>query len=161
MRTFFWIAITILLICAASPNAHADSYTATFTCTGTCLVPLPTAEPVKFAFATYPEVTWFFNTFFLSLAPEDAPTDNYYWYGTVVYPGTLASKYAFILTDGTTGDYSSAYFEGLPGNFTDHGTLTFSVTPTPDPDSRSLLLSGLALLALVAQMCKRLYPIRA
>jgi hypothetical protein len=88
MRKFGWIAITILLICVASPNAHADSYTATFACTGTCLVPLPTAEPVTFASSTYPEVTWFLNTFFLSLAAEDAPTDDYYWFGSAIFPAS-------------------------------------------------------------------------
>src|ERR1700719_2599986 len=81
MRKSLWIMLAVLLVAIAAPNAHADSFTATFTCTvGTCTSPLPVATDVTFPVSTTWTITFAGATFGLdSNNIFSLPTATYEW----------------------------------------------------------------------------------
>jgi hypothetical protein len=64
-------------LCFAAPNAHADSYSATFTVT-VGLAPLPTALDVTFPSPTL-DITWQGAAFAITLPSSSLSTDSYIW----------------------------------------------------------------------------------
>jgi hypothetical protein len=71
----------VFALCFAAPNAHGDSFTPIFTCTGTCPAPLPTAPDMTFP-ASSITVTWDSNVFTLPVSTNpilENPNDIYSW----------------------------------------------------------------------------------
>jgi len=137
----------VFALCFAAPNAHADSFTPIFTCTGTCLAPLPTAPDITFP-ASSITVTWdsFVFTLPVSQIPIlDDPNDTFSWEGDVgsVFPGDIV----FRINDVTKNLTVAAGFVCGPCTpaFTDMGVLTFTPVATPEPSSVALLLAGVGL----------------
>ncbi len=165
MRKAIWVVPVLLLFAAiGAPNAYADSYTPTFTCTDTC-VSLPTAPAVSFPSPTTIQETWDTLVFTLTLASPDAFGDTYMWENTYsISTAALASGIDISIIDETTGltsSYSAGYgglnpfpLGGTP--ITDTGVLTFSAVSTPEPGTSSLMLIGIGLLGSMVVMRKRI-----
>jgi PEP-CTERM motif len=154
MRELFWIVFAVLCLAIGSPNAHADSYTATFTCIGPC-VSLPTAPDVTFPPPPSIMETWGVFVGLIPLGPLDVPTDTYIWTNTV----TLDPLFPFseeidtAIVDTTNGMGSSA--TGMLSceiceHIVNHGSLTFTditqTVATPEPSSIGLMLLAIALM---------------
>jgi len=145
MRKSLWIILAIMLVAIVAPNAHADSFTATFTCSGTCVGGLPTAPDVSFP-APVVDVTWNDNTFPLTLPSSDLPTDSYVWdaHAFLGFNGELDMEFGIM--DITTGMntalsiMASGFFADLEG-----GPLAFAAVATPEPSSYALMLLGVGL----------------
>ena len=85
-KTLGAVLCLVFALCFAAPNAHADSFNATFTCLGTCAsTPILDDNPLTFPTPTIDE-TWDGHTVFLILNPTDKPTDTYIWNNQVL-PG--------------------------------------------------------------------------
>jgi hypothetical protein len=147
-RNSKWIILAVLLVAIGTPNAQADSYTPTFTCTGTC-VSLPTAPGVTFPSPTSMQVSWDGLQFDIPFLSPSAPADSYEWLGTfeVANPCPIEDCTVFVINDETTGqtffDVASQLFL-LPG--LEGGTLSFARVATPEPPSPVLVLPGIGLL---------------
>src|SRR5229473_6877060 len=135
----------VFALCFAAPNAHGDSFTPIFTCTGTCLAPLPTAPAVTFPASSF-TVTWDANVFTLpvSIILEN-PNDTFSWEGNVgdVFPGDIV----FRINDVSTNLTVAQGFDcgSCTPSFTDKGVLTFTPVATPEPNSVALMLAGAGL----------------
>lgn len=166
-------AVLVFAIIAA-PNAHADSYVPTFTCSPfapACPLAFPIASDVSFPAPTDIVVNVqdapvgpFSAVFDMSLAAGDSPADTYDWSYTATPPGGV-TQYAWLtLTDDTTGlidtvmitspplNTLSAPFPGFPfPGDPDGGGLTFSPVSaaTPEPSSVLLMLLGAGLIFLM------------
>ena len=134
----------------AAPNAHADSFTPTFTCTqaGGCTF-LPTAPDVSFPSPAIMLVSW--DTFLFSFNFANtgaAPTDGFTW--TATYdPSTLTATFdvtdpvAVLKNQVQQLQSQTNQLTGAGGR----GALSFSAaaTPIPEPSSLVLMLSGVGL----------------
>jgi hypothetical protein len=155
MRRTFWILAVGLILAIGVCSAQADTFTPTFTCTGSC-VSTPTAGDVSFPSPSIDE-TWDNISVFIGLASGDNPSDTYTWSNGIMpgIEGPELADYTISITDVTTGDSQAAigtigigdpFFTG----FTDSGTLTFTsssgTTPTPEPSTVGLLLAGIGTL---------------
>lgn len=158
MRKTLWlIPVLLLFVAIGAPNAHADLFHPTFTCTGTCSVAPPTAPNVSFPSPTSITETWFVIGVFtapisLTLPATDSPADIYQWQNTndiLATPPFITLK----ITDLNNGVVTSVTetFNVSFARFTDSGNLTF--TPVPEPGTVSLMLLGIGL---VAAMRKRI-----
>jgi hypothetical protein len=153
----------LLFAMIGAPNAHADSYTPTFSCTppvssdfGCYFISNGyTAPNVSFPSPTV-QVTVDSDIYNVTLSAGDSPTDSYsYLFAEEEGPGTppnLINSYGSLLIDDlTTGTTNSA--TNFLGNFTvgddvGDGTLTFSPlsSATPEPASIVLILLGVGLI---------------
>jgi hypothetical protein len=99
MKKSLWI-IALLFVVIGTPNAHATSYTATFTYTGACAGGIPTAPDVSLPRITITE-TWDGFTGGVDLFfPFDSPADIYKWQNLAMQSGTPGIyEYLFALTD--------------------------------------------------------------
>jgi PEP-CTERM motif len=152
MRKSLWIVLTVLLVAAGAPNLYADTYTPVFTCTGTCVYPVPTAPDVSFPSPTTIQETWNSHVFTLTLSALDSPTDTYVWTGGAVnIPFAASYGYDIVnLIDETSQVYASEFIidPSIPfgTEIIDHGTLQFAVVATPEPSSVALMLAGIGFL---------------
>lgn len=140
-----------------APNAHADSYTPTFTCAGftdNCYGQGPATAPnVTFPGPTNLDLTYDSDTFNLTLPVVDAATDAYRW-GI----DGLISENGFsdqvVISDLTTGQIVDATFDNY-GHFITNvgGALTFSPAnaATPEPAPAMLMLLGIGLIFLLVR----------
>ena len=146
MQKSLWIILSALVLSLVAPNAHADSFTPTFTCLGTC-VSTPTAPDVSFPPNTITE-TWDGFTITLSLDSSDKPTDDYSWQNEIqVEDLFVEDRVVFLITD-TTNNITSINDMLLgpqPEHPTDTGLLSFSPVATPEPSSLALILLGIGL----------------
>jgi hypothetical protein len=151
MRKSLWIILTVLVVAVAAPVAHADSFTATFTCNTPC-TSTPTAPDVSFPAPTFLSETWDGFSFDHFLAAGDLPTDQYTWEN--ILTGELGSSFSigFLLTDLTSGNASafSQHHSGTPPpDAHDRGTLAFTAVAAPEPGSVGLILLGLGVVFMV------------
>lgn len=151
MRKSLWI-IALLFAALCAPNARADSFDASFTCSGSC-VSVPTDPPVLFPSPTIP-VAFFSQTFTITLNGSDTPTDAYTW-GV----GSTSGSWYFVIEDITTGtsDAGPSFALGALGIPGGTGSVDFTavVTPNavgaPEPSSGALLLVGLGIVVFVVR----------
>jgi hypothetical protein len=153
------IPAVFLFVLIAAPNAHADSYSATFTCTSFYLCDVaPTASNASFpaptdiavSLGSYPIPI----AFDLTLPAADAPTDVYRWsYGSNHYPIQGVYSGTFEITDLTTNLVDPVYlYEPNPLPYTDNiaqGYLLFSPVSAaaPEPSTVFLMLLGAGMLS--------------
>jgi len=142
MRKSFWIIALLALLLAATgaPSARADSFDASFTCTGSC-VSVPTDPFVSFPSPTIP-VFFFSQSFNITLNLLDAPTDTFTW-----QVGTTSSSWYFEINDVNTGAQNvGPSFSLAPGNSAPWGSggVNFDCVTVPEPNSIALLLLGVA-----------------
>jgi hypothetical protein len=149
MQKSLWIILSALLLSIVAPNAHADSFTPTFTCLGTC-VSTPTAPNVSFPPNAITE-TWDGFTVTLSLDPSDKPTDDYSWNNSIQVVDELEDRVFFLIVDTTNNTFS--FNQNLLGPQAEHprdtGLLSISRVATPEPSSLALMLPGIGLVFLV------------
>jgi PEP-CTERM motif-containing protein len=139
MRKFLLVVVVLIFGTVLAPKAHADTFAdASFTCTSSC-ADVPVDPLVSFPSPTIP-VTFFGQTFDITLNQFDKSTDTYSW--TVALNG---SSWSFVINDLTNGFFNlgPSYFSG--GNGTPYGSGGVNFTGVPEPGSGSLLLLGLAL----------------
>ncbi len=157
MRKSLWIILTALLVAIGTPSAHADSYTADFTCT-TCEF-LPSAPDVSFPSPTTVQETWDGITLDIPLLTGDSPTDSYTWTDSFeVSTAFVGGEVSFVIDDLTTGDVESiteSYF-GTP--LIDTGDLSFAAVATPEPSSVVLMLLGIGMLFVMRKRIGRGLP---
>jgi len=156
------IPALLLFAMIGAPNAHADSYTATFACenvpghscfhfsaTTTASFPGPTDLTVTLPFSSLPSFT-------INLPSSDAPTDTYWWlYGAnqLAIQGMYVG--GFTVEDRTTGLNNRVGFSSVsPLPYSDdisQGPLTFTpeTSATPEPASVILMLLGAGLISFV------------
>lgn len=134
------LGLTFALFFAA-PYAQADSYPATFTCSGTC-ISTPTAPEVTFSTPTTIDVTWNSFVFTIALAAPDASGDTYNWNAI---PNNTRGEAVFNINDITTGlESQGVVLSSLASGTEDSGNLTFSaVAAATEPSSVALLLIGI------------------
>jgi hypothetical protein len=162
MQKSLWIIPALLaLLCVGIgvPNAQADAFTATFTCTqvgGCTYLPTPTTVAATFAPGGPNAIgafTWDGAVFSFSLPTAWLPTDSFTWQG-VSKPGSAA----FGITDVTnqTPLKEQVSNASITNHIADSGNLV--ITPaqaTPEPSSGGLMLLGIGLVGLVSVMLKR------
>jgi hypothetical protein len=155
-----WIMVTVLCVAVGAPSAHATTYTATFTCSDTCIsVPTVTDNPVSFPSPTL-DFTWNTNMLDLVLGSPDLPTDTYIWIAcpptettqcvtsTPLPPGWIANMNIFQIYDVSNSLSSFTSLATCPSCVSttfDCGTLTFTPEAAPEPSSVALLLMGVGL----------------
>jgi hypothetical protein len=156
-KNLMWVILAVLFVAIGTPNAQADSFTATFTCTGTCLS-LPTAPDVTFPSPILTE-TW--DGFLLSvpLPSSFSPTDIFTWDNSVFQCdefvcGAPFGVFAQIIDETTQGHtLIQLDLQSLPAGVDelvqDHGALVFARVATPEPPSLALMLAGIGLLWVV------------
>ena len=131
----------VFALCFTAPNAHADSYTATFTCNGTC-ASLPTATDVSFPAPFTIDITAFGATTVIVSGSGDLPGDTYTWHACDGCNGSFSAGFA----DLTTGDVEGLNSATCSQFATcESGSLTFAAVATPEPSSLALILSGVGM----------------
>ena len=150
MQKSLWIILSALLLFIVAPYAHADSFTPTFTCLGTC-VSTPTAPDVSFPPTAITE-TW--NGFMMTvpLDPSDKPTDDYSWSNSVQTEEPFVEDFVtFFILDTTNkiGFGNVMLLSPQAEHPRDTGLLSFSSIATPEPSSLALILLGIGLVFLV------------
>jgi hypothetical protein len=158
MRKLLWIVLAVLGVVIGTPNAHADSYTVTFTCIGACAA-LPTAPDVTFPPPPSIMESWGLFVGLIPLGPLDVPPDTYTWINTAT-PDTLipfSEDIDLTIVDTTKGVASNVTgtFSGceICEHIVNHGSLTFTdvtqTVVTPEPSSIGLMLLAIALMFVV------------
>jgi hypothetical protein len=151
MRKALWIIPVVLLFAArGAPSAHADEYTATFTCSS-APCDTPTAPDVSFPSPTSINVTWDGVLFALTLVSPDMATDAYTWGACSVSCVNFPNESSFQINDLTDGSNAQLFGPDAPtpppqaGQLPGYnaGSLSFSVVAAPEPSSLLLLGSGL------------------
>src|SRR5258707_1117910 len=145
-RLFKAIDAVLCLIFAlsfAAPNAHADSYSATFTVSG-FLVTAPTALDVTFPSPTL-DITWLGLAFTVTLPSSSLFTDSYFWGNSKTCFLDVCSTQIEIINL-THPSLASSNGQSVPRSFSvASGSLTFTSVATPEPSSLALMLSGVGL----------------
>ena len=137
MRKSVWIILTVLLVAVGAPNAHADSFSVTFT----GFTPEPTASDVTFPSPTL-DIMWQGFTFLLTLPASSLPTDSYNWDGALGCGKIGGCEAHFTIQDTTTGTFTTS-ITPVPSTFAiGRGNLTFTPVATPEPSSVALMLLG-------------------
>jgi hypothetical protein len=148
MQKALWIIPALFLYAASgAPAAHADTYTPTFSCTGTC-TSVPSAPNVTFNSHTEITVTWDDVPFLpLGLPVNFAPTDTYSWQGLVA-TGAEGHMAEFDIVDITLESFAglSQVIEGNSPMTPDVGVLTFTAVSTPEPSTVGLMLLGIGIM---------------
>lgn len=131
----YLLIIALLFVVIGTPNAHATSFTPTFTCDfGVCNFGLPTAPVVMFPAPTTITETWNGVTVAIALAGVDSPGDVYTW--TNFSPDSMSTLFEIANNaNGNTDGFFDTSQATTAGAF-DNGTLTFApagsvVTPEP------------------------------
>jgi hypothetical protein len=158
------MVLAVLFVSIGASNAHADSYTVTFQCTGTCTAPaLPVAanNPISFPSPTI-DVLWEGQSFNLTVQNGlaggtyiwDGFLDDYQPFpGNPTYPVTLIFV-IFDPNDPSVGamDQVHTSFEGnVTAEVVDTGTMT-----VPEPSSVVFMLIGVSMLGLLLASGKRI-----
>jgi hypothetical protein len=143
MRKSLWIILVVLVVAVGAPIAHADSFTATFTCNAPC-TSTPTAPTVSFPSPTTITETWAGFSASIPLAAGDLPTDTYTWSNQLL--DLIAGNFIdFTILDANTGDHPdvtiSTPFRLIPA--VDSGTITFTTVAAPEPGTVGLMLLGI------------------
>jgi hypothetical protein len=160
-----WIALTVLFVAIGPPNAQADSYTATFTCSGTCTsTPSPTTAtfapsgPGSIGVFTWDDVSWGF-----AFPDNWLPSDSYTWFGfRDTTSGGETDFLTFRITDVTIFNLPNVPIDAFSVQRdsscpslqacqigSDSGVLSFSPVATPESSSVVLLLAGIGFLLVI------------
>jgi len=153
MRKSLWILVLLAGVVVA-PNAHGQTDAdVSFTCATAC-VSMPTDPLVTFPSPTIP-ITFFSETFSMTLDPSDKPTDTYTW-----DVGSSGSSWYFEIDDDTDGifDRGPWYEIGGFGAPYGNGDVDFTCLPTPEPSSGSLMLLGVGIAFLAWKFMGRSRP---
>jgi len=140
MQKSLWL-LALLVGVVVAPNAQAQTDAdVSFTCATSC-ASMPTDPFVTFPSPTIP-ITFFSETFNVTLDPSDSPTDTYTW-GVE----STGSSWYFLIDDNTDGifDKGPSYSFGGSGAPYGSGGVYFTCLPTPEPSSGSLMLLGLGI----------------
>jgi len=138
MRKSLWI-LALLVGALGASSAYADSFDATFTCTTSC-VDVPTDPGVDFPGPNIP-ISFFSQSFTITLDNFDTPTDSYTW-----SIGTSGSGWDFIITDVTNGNSNCGpTFQIGPTGGTPYGSGSVNFNTVPEPGSVALLLLGVGM----------------
>ena len=138
MRKSVWIMALLLVVALAVPNAWADSFDASFTCTASCSS-VPTDPFISFPSPNIP-ISFFNQSFSITLDGSDNPTDSFSW-----SVGTNGASWYFQINDLTNGksDVGPWYACGGNGSPWGSGSVIFDHVAAPEPYSGALLLLGL------------------
>jgi hypothetical protein len=141
MRKSLWIMLAVLLVAVGAPNAHADSFSVTFTSFG----PPPTAMDVTFPSPTL-DITWQGTAFTFAFPSSFLPGDQYFWTSTAAFTGAGITVFMTIDDNTQSAEINSNIVLVPPGFAIDAGSLTFTpTTAAPEPSSVGLMLLGLGL----------------
>jgi|SRR5690242_12225456 len=160
MKKLLCVAPALLLFAMISaPNAHADSYIATFTCGNitACTLGVPATQSVSFpepAIAMTFQIGAYPSTFHVTLPATDAPADMYQWFfeafqvGIPSDPGSFTYDDYVGVIDQTSGLTTQDYLPGAGIAADQGGPLTFSPVSaaTPEPAPLLLMLLGAGLI---------------
>lgn len=148
MRKSLWIMLAVMVVAVSAPNAHADSFSVTFT--GTFL---PTASDVTFPSPTL-DIMWQGFAFALTLPSSSLPTDSYGWGSAKGCSGTCSAH--ITVDDNTTGTLTFSTTSAVPHTFaTGGGSLTFTPVAAPEPSSVALMLLGVGLVFVLGKRNSR------
>ncbi len=150
MRKSLWIITVLVFAAIGAPNAHADSFTVTFTCQAPC-GSLPTAPGIVSFPGPTIVVTYDSTVFSLTLSstPPDTPSDTYDWYA--YESGGVPVD--FEILDTSTGDDELVGVKSIGPTLSDEGQLTF--VATPEPSSLALASTALGVFGLVGLIRRR------
>lgn len=149
MRKSLWIILIVLFAAIGAPNARADSFAASFTCTSITCGILPTASDVSFPTPTTINITFAGEvSISFDLPSADSFHDSYSWAEVAVSSATPL----FTIWDHTTGTIQSTLLPlctvcGITYSPPESGALAFTAVPvvTPEPSSVALILAGVGL----------------
>lgn len=151
MRKLLWV-IGLVLVVTGAPNAYADSFDASFTCTGSC-VSMPTDPFVTFPSPNIP-ISFFSETFTITLNSLDNPTDSFTW--DVAVSG---SNWDFVINDLTDGVSDTSPSYSFSGSGTaPYGSGTVCFTSVPEPSPYALMLLGLGIVFAVRKLMSHRLP---
>jgi hypothetical protein len=140
MHKFLWI-LALVVAAVMAPSARADSFDASFTCTGSC-VDVPTDPGVYFPGPTIP-ISFFSQLFTITLNDFDNPTDFFTW-----NIQTNSSSWSFVINDVTNGWSNSgpsfSYGQGQNAPY-GNGCVNFNNVRAPEPNSMALALLGVGM----------------
>jgi hypothetical protein len=155
MRKSLWVILTVLLVIIGAPNAHADSYSATFTCSGIC-TSTPSSTTATFTLSGSNSIgvfTWDTVSYSFGLPINWLPTDSYTWAGFSDTTATSGTTFlTFRIYDLTISNIFGVQTDSLcPSQQAcligfDSGVLSFAPVVTPEPSSIALLLAGIGFL---------------
>jgi hypothetical protein len=163
MRKPLWIIVPALFVAIGALNARADSYTATFACSGPCAGGTPTAPDVSFPGPTSITETWdgLVATFFLP--SQFNPTDTYVWCFTLATLqnncGGLTIFKPLVIVDTTLniGDIPVSVSGSITTGFlAASGSLTFAAVP--EPSFLALMLAGVGLVFVMRKRISQSLP---
>lgn len=162
MKKSLWI-IALLFVVIGTPNAHATSFTPTFTCFGVCDGGTPTAPDVSFPAPTTITETWDGFTLTIALDAFALPSDSYTFGNTALADSPTTYTYLFEIVDNTafTTYGSIATNESVVPTALaplDSGTLSFSGGggTTPEPSTWVYAITGVGFLGLLLIKLKAL-----
>jgi hypothetical protein len=163
MQKSLWIVpalLALLFVGIGVPNAHADAFTATFTCTqvgGCTYLPTPTTVTATFAPGGPNAIgafTWYGAAFSFSLPAAWLPTDSFTWQA-VSKPGSAA--FGIIDVTNQTPFREQVISASITNHIADSGNLVITAAQaTPEPSSGVLMLLGIGLVGLASVMRKRI-----
>lgn len=158
-KVSMWMVLTLLLGAIVAPCVRADSVTFTCYTTGGCVAAPPTAPDVTFsASGTTLDITWYSQTFDLTLPSDWSDTDSMYW---------GASNSDFIIGDNNhLADLEPSVYPintTLPSGagISEGGMIIFTpgtVAPTPEPGTSALMLLGTGLVLVMRKLIARGLP---
>lgn len=163
MKKYLWI-IVLLFVVIGTPNAYATSYTATFTCAGSCVGGTPTAPDVSFPSPTTITESWDGFTATFALSAPDLPSDMYLFFNDAFPDSATTFTYTLQILDTTDGTPPDGVFatgqlgtSQSVGAF-DSGTLSFSAGSggTPEPATWIYAITAVGFLGLVLIKLKAL-----
>lgn len=162
MRKSSWI-ILLLFVAIGAPTAHADSYSATFTCTGVCYGYVPTAPDVTFPTPNFTTITYDGDVMYdLTISNSFAlPTDTYYWVAQVGVNPSMPDTLDMCVEDVTLATYCFySTIIGLSGALPqqESGSLVFSAVATPEPSSVAFMLGGIGFVLVMRKRAAQDHP---
>jgi hypothetical protein len=151
MRKILWIILAVVFVTVGAPNAHADSYEATFICTTSCEFP-PIALGVVSSgpIISMVDVSYFGYFFPITLNPVPY-NDTFTWFAesTTAFSPPDRTISVDILDKSNGTDWYILYYVPnyihLSDN-TERGSLVFTPVATPEPRSLALMVLGIGVL---------------